>query len=119
MVQSGSLRKYAVKMQLRRRVKTADGAQKGFDIKLLTPRVHGTLQPHSTLTVTMTCRVVIVGAGPAGLLAAFHFYGARVPSSMKWTWWKEARATVLLDVAGLEKQRSWMIHLSTQHCLAA
>ena len=67
----------------------------------------------------MTCRVVIVGAGPAGLLAAIHFYGARVPSSMKWTWWKEARATVLLDVAGLEKQRSWMIHLSTQDCLAA
>ena len=72
-----------------------------------------------TMSEKPKCRVVIVGAGPAGLLAAIHFYGARVPSSMKWTWWKEARATVLLDLAGLEKQRSWMIYLSTQHCLAA
>ena len=61
------------------------------------------------------CRVVIVGAGPAGLLAAINFYGARVPSSMKWTWWKEARATVLLDAAGLEKQRSARVDDSSQH----
>ena len=78
-----------------------------------------TLQLHSTLSYNEVPRRHRRRRGPAGLLAAIHFYGARVPSSMKWTWWKEARATVLLDVAGLEKQRSWMIHLSTQHCLAA
>ena len=39
-----------------------------------------------TMSEKPKCRVVIVGAGPAGLLAAINFYGARVPSSMKWTW---------------------------------
>ena len=45
-----------------------------------------------TLPEKPKCRVVIVGAGPAGLLAAINFCGARVPVQYEVDlWWKERK----------------------------
>ena len=64
------------------------------------------------------CRVVIVGAGPAGLLAAINFLRREGPVQYVVDLVESGEDYGLLDAAGLEKERSWQIGLST-HGLAA
>ena len=64
------------------------------------------------------CRVVIVGAGPAGLLAAINFLRREGPVQYAVDLVESGEDYGLLDAAGLEKERSWQIGLST-HGLAA
>ena len=60
------------------------------------------------------CRVVIVGAGPAGLLAAINFLRReKGPVQYCVDLVETGEDYGALDAAGLEKHRSWMIVLST------
>ena len=59
------------------------------------------------------CRVVIVGAGPAGLLAAINFLRREGPVQYQVDLLDQGEDYGALDAAGLEKHRSWMIALST------
>ena len=59
------------------------------------------------------CRVVIVGAGPAGLLAAINFLRREGPVEYVVDLVEAGDDYGALDAAGLEKHRSWMISLST------
>ena len=65
------------------------------------------------------CRAVVVGAGPAGLLAAINLL-RRSSDEVEYhvTLVETGEDYGVLDAAGLEKKRSWMIGLST-HGLTA
>ena len=55
------------------------------------------------------CRVVIVGAGPAGLLTAINFLRREGPVQYTVDLVETGEDFGALDAAGLEKKRSWMI----------
>ena len=61
------------------------------------------------------CRVVIVGAGPAGLLAAINFLRREGPVQYEVDLVEAGEDYGLLDAAGLEKQRSARVDDSSQH----
>ena len=65
-----------------------------------------------------TCRVTIAGAGPSGLLAAINFLRREGPVRYLVDLVETGDDYGVLDAAGLEKKRSWMIGLST-HGLTA
>jgi kynurenine 3-monooxygenase len=64
------------------------------------------------------CRVTIVGAGPAGLLAAINFLRRSGDVTYSVDLVETSEDFGSLDAAGLEKKRSWMIGLSA-HGLTA
>jgi kynurenine 3-monooxygenase len=64
------------------------------------------------------CRVTIVGAGPAGLLAALNLLRRTGKVTYSIDLVETGEDYGALDAAGLEKRRSWMIGLST-HGLTA
>ena len=71
-------------------------------------------KPRSREAEKPRCRVVIVGAGPAGLLAAINFLRReKGPVQYCVDLVETGEDYGALDAAGLEKHRSWMIVLST------